>query len=268
MKASEIPDPRREAASLLLAAIKKDKTFLFTHPEYELSDLEEKLFHSNIQRRANREPFHYIVGHKEFYGLDFEVTPDVLIPRPETEMLVMQSIEILRDVENPLFCEIGIGSGCILVSILHTVEKASAIGLEISEKAIAVANRNSVKHNVSSRMTTKQSDVFSALSGEEFDLIVSNPPYVSARDIRDLQPEVRDFEPHLALTDGSEGLSIIERIIIEAPRFLKPKGFFLIEIGIGQGETVNRMFDMKIWQAVEIIPDFQAIPRMVRAKIN
>ncbi|MEJ7848468.1 MAG: peptide chain release factor N(5)-glutamine methyltransferase [Pyrinomonadaceae bacterium] len=268
LEASDIADPRREASSLLLAAIEKDKTFLFAHPEYELTAAEQKLFRSFVLRRASREPFHYIVGHKEFYGLDFEVTPEVLIPRPETEMLVRQSIKILREIENPIFCEIGAGSGCISVSILCSIEKASATGLEISEKAIAIANRNSIKHNVSERLTLKQSDIFSALTGEKFDLIVSNPPYVPASDVPELQPEVRDFEPHLALTGGGEGLSIIERIIIEAPRFLKREGFLLIEIGLGQAETVSGLFDMKIWRAVDIVPDFQTIPRMVRARIN
>lgn len=268
LKASEIPDPRGEAALLLLAAIKQDKTFLFAHPEYELSDLEENLFRSNIQRRANHEPFHYIVGHKEFYGLDFEVTPNVLIPRPETEMLVRHSIEILREIENPVFCEIGVGSGCISVSILHDIGKASAVGLEISEKAIPVAAGNAGKHNVSGRLKLKQSDIFSAVYDERFDLIVSNPPYVPAAAISDLQAEVRDFEPHLALTDGSEGLSIIQRIIEESPRFLKSGGSLLIEIGVGQSETVKRMFNAQTWHTVEIIPDFQSIPRMVRAKIN
>ena len=253
---------------LLLAAIKQDKTFLFAHPEYELSDLEENLFRSNIQRRANHEPFHYIVGHKEFYGLDFEVTPNVLIPRPETEMLVRHSIEILREIDNPVFCEIGVGSGCISVSILHDIGKASAVGLEISEKAIAVAAGNAGKHNVSGRLKLKHSDIFSAVNYEKFDLIVSNPPYVPAADIPHLQAEVRDFEPHLALTDGSEGLSIIQRIIEESPRFLKSGGSLLIEIGVGQSETVKRMFNAQTWHTVEIIPDFQSIPRMVRAKIN
>ncbi len=267
LEASVIADSRREASSLLLAAIKKDKTFLYVHPEYELNDAERKLFHSFIQRRANREPFHYILGYKEFYGLDFEVTPDVLIPRPETEMLVTHSIQILREIEKPQFCEIGVGSGCISVSILHDLVKASATGLEISEKAIAVANRNSIKHNVSDRINIKQSNVYSALVDKSFDLIVSNPPYVPASDIPDLQAEIRDFEPHSALTDGGEGLSIIERIIVEAPRFLRREAFLLIEIGMGQAEAVNGMFDSGIWQTVEILPDFQAIPRMVRAKI-
>jgi release factor glutamine methyltransferase len=261
-----IAEPRREASSLLSFAIEKSKTFLIAHSEYELTIEEEINFQKVLQRRANREPLQYITGKQEFYGLDFIVTPDVLIPRPETEMIVENALEILKLRQSARFCEIGVGSGCISVSILHNVPMSSAVGLDISEKALEIAKRNAEKHQVSEKLDLKISDVFSCLANEKFDLIVSNPPYIPRRDIENLQREVRDFEPLNALTDGGEGLSIIEKIITDAPKFLKPRGFLLIEIGFGQAEDVRRMFDAKIWKMIEILPDPQRIPRMVKAR--
>ncbi|HVE55399.1 MAG TPA: peptide chain release factor N(5)-glutamine methyltransferase [Pyrinomonadaceae bacterium] len=266
LQSSGIAEPRREANSLLAFAIAKSKTFLIAHSEYELTAEEEINFQTALQRRARREPLQYITGRQEFYGLDFIVTPDVLIPRPETEMIVENSLEILKPRENSRFCEIGVGSGCISVAILHNVSTSSAVGLEVSEKALKIAKLNAQKHQVSARLDLKISDVFSRLTGEKFDLIVSNPPYIPRRDIENLQAEVRDFEPLNALTDGGEGLSIVEKIITDAPKFLKPRGFLLIEIGFGQAEDVKQMFDAKIWQSVEILPDLQGIPRMVKAR--
>lgn len=260
-----IAEPRREANSLLGFALQKDKTFLIAHSEYKLSPAEEKQFQNFLRRRAKREPFQYITGKQEFYGLDFEVTKDVLIPRPETELIVESAIEVLP--ENAKFCEVGIGSGCISVSILHKVKTASAIGLDISEKALHIAEKNAETHNVFDRLELKISDVFDILSDEKFDLIVSNPPYISSEDIKNLQTEVRDFEPLSALTDGKDGFSIIKKIIEDAPNFLKPHGFLLMEIGFNQSDKVKQMFSSKIWQSVEVLPDLQNIPRTVKAQI-
>jgi release factor glutamine methyltransferase len=265
LQASGIAEPRREAVSLLAFALQKNQTFLIAHSEYELSDAEEKNFRSFLQRRARREPFQYITGKQEFYGLDFIVTPDVLIPRPETELIVENALEILSLRENSRFCEVGIGSGCISVAILHEFPAASAIGLDVSEKALQIAELNAAKHNVSERLKLRLSDVFSALKNEKFDLIVSNPPYIPRDEIENLQAEVKDFEPLNALTDGG-GLAIIEKIIRNAPQFLKPGGFLLIEIGFGQADEVRRLFAAGIWQNVEFLPDLQGIPRTVRAQ--
>lgn len=262
---SGIPEPRREAASLLQFALRKDRTFLIAHPEYEPSNDDEERFRSFVKRRANREPYHHITGVKEFYGLDFEVSPDVLIPRPETEMLVENSIAILQKIDRPAFCEVGVGSGCISIAILRSVKSATAAGLEIAENAMKIAKRNVEKHGVVERFNLSQSDIFSALRNETFDLIVSNPPYISARDLLELQREVRDFEPHIALTDGGDGLSIIESIARQSPKHLNPGGFLLMEIGIHQDAAVRAMFDTQRWESVEILSDFQAIRRMVRA---
>lgn len=265
---SGIEQPRRESNSLLAFALQKDRNFLIAHSEYELSSEENERFQSFLKRRAKREPFQYIVGKQEFYGLDFVVSPAVLIPRAETELIVENALEILREIRNPRFCEIGVGSGCISVSILHEMENASAIGLDVSEEALKIARKNAETHRVSDRLLLKNSDVFNVLTNENFDLIVSNPPYISSAEMTNLQREVRVFEPHTALTDGRDGFSIIEKIIVNAPRFLKPEGFLLLEIGFGQSAKVSEMFDFEIWRTSEILPDLQGIARTVRAQLQ
>lgn len=265
LQASGIADPRREAASLLAFALHKDKVFLVAHSEHELSSEEEKLFQNVVARRARREPFQYIVGRQEFYGLDFAVTPDVLIPRPETELIVETAIEILRAENNSAFCEVGIGSGCIAVSILYHARRTSAVGLDISENALKIARKNAETHLVAERLELKLSNVFNNLKNETFDLIVSNPPYIPLDEIKTLQAEVREFEPIEALTDGGNGLSIVEKIIRDAPEFLKDKGSLLMEIGFNQSKQVEALFNREVWRKVEILPDLQGIPRMVKA---
>ena len=265
---SGVVEPRRESASLLAYALGKDKTFLYAHPEQTLSESEKSLFDSFVERRSNREPFQYITGVQEFYGLDFEVTSDVLIPRPETEMVVEHAVKVLGAVESPSFCEIGVGSGCITVSILHLLGNSTALAVDVSEAALEVTNRNAARHGVAERMTLQLSDVFSELGDRKFDAIISNPPYVPVIDFAGLQAEVRDFEPHLALTDGSDGLSIIRRIITEAPDFLRPPGYLFMEIGFDQSERVAAMFDSDIWNLPDLLSDLQGIPRLVSARLK
>ena len=258
---------RSEAALLLSLAISRDKIYLITHPEYALTGEEYARFEGFIHRRANREPFQYISGRQEFFGLEFDVTPDVLIPRPETELLAERGIEILGRKSGPTaFCEIGVGSGCISVSILNSVVSSVGLGLDMSDKAIQVAGRNAQKHGVGDRLKLNLSDVYDVLAGQKFDLIVSNPPYVPSDDMARLQAEVRDFEPHEALTGGGDGLSIIRRIVTGAPKFLSPGGHLLMEIGFGQSERVLEMFDRQVWAQAVTFPDLQGIPRIVDAK--
>ena len=262
-----IGDPRREALSLTALAIESGKTFLYAHPEERLTTEQLRRLDSLLERRARREPLQYISGVQEFYGLDFVVTPDVLIPRPETEMVVERALSILRDVDAPVFCEIGIGSGCIAVAILHENRSATAVGVDVSSGALAVARHNAEKHGVADRLTLLQSDVFDSLTDERFNMIVSNPPYVPDDDIGGLQPEVRDFEPRFALTDGSDGLTIIKRIIDGAPGRLSSGGYLILEIGFNQSVHVRKMFDKNVWGMPHFFPDLQGIPRLVAARL-
>ncbi len=267
LREAAVAEPAREARVLLSFVLQCDAAYLIAHSEDELTADRKLLFQSCVRRRAAHEPFQYITGRQEFYGLDFAVTPDVLIPRPETEILVEKAIQILSAQQSPRFCEIGVGSGCISVSILHACPNASAIGVDISESALAVATRNAERHGVAERLTLLNGDLFAGVT-EKFDLIVSNPPYVPAGDINTLQPEVRDFEPHTALDGGADGLDIVKRIISDAPSFLKPGGSLLIEIGFDQSEKVPSYFDPLIWQAPEFLDDLQCIPRIVNARLR
>ena len=263
-----IVEPRREAVSLLALALGRDQTFLVAHDDYRLCAAEQTRFENFLTRRAAREPLQYIRGTQEFYGLNFIVTPDVLIPRPETELLVETAVKILDEIENPQICEVGVGSGCISISLLREVEKALATALDISESALKIARENAEINAVSERLRLKISDVFGVFKNETFDLIVSNPPYISSAEMKSLQPEVAKFEPPTALTDGVDGFSIIKKIVCDAPRFLEPNGFLLLEIGCGQSSKVKKMFDENIWQSVEFLPDLQGIARVVKAKIG
>ncbi len=264
-----VPEARREASSLLAAALGSDRTFLIAHPDRVPETGPKKRYLDLIARRAGREPFHYIIGKKEFYGLEFRVTPAVLIPRPETEMLVARSIECLQEFEAPRFCEVGVGTGCISVAILVNTSRATGIGLDISGPAIEIARQNAEYHDVGERIELRRSDLFAGLAPlEKFDLIVSNPPYVPEGDIENLQPEVRDHEPFIALTGGDDGLSVGRRLVGVSPSFLKPGGVLLFEFGFDQAEAVLREFGADVWASAETESDLQGIPRMVKAKLN
>lgn len=272
LKKAGVADPRREAASLLAFTLDKPNTFLIAHPEYELTDDESKRFASFVARREKREPYQYITGRQEFYGLEFEVTPDVLIPRPETEILVEEAIRELNKLNqlnkpNELrFCEIGVGSGCISVSILKNVPTATAVATDISAEAIAVARRNAEKHGVLNRLEFLHGDLFADMT-EKFDMIVSNPPYIPDRDLEGLQLEVRDHEPHSALFAGNDGMRVVRDVVKEAPKHLRQKGILLMEIGLGQHQLTKNSFDPNVWTSVELICDLQNIQRLVRSTL-
>jgi release factor glutamine methyltransferase len=266
MEAADVADARLQAASLLAFTLNKDRTFLITHPDDELTDIQLRNYQTFIERRAGREPFQHIVGKQEFYGLGFEVTPDVLIPRPETEILVEKAIELLRSKERPRICEIGTGSGCISIALLHELPTASAVAGDISTAAMAVAKRNAVANGVDERIEFVVSNVFEQIPSERFDAILSNPPYVPDSDLESLQAEVREYEPKEALVGGSDGLSVICGIVENAPAYLVNGGWLLMEIGFNQAEKVRTLFAPKNWTAFDLLPDLQGIPRIVVAK--
>jgi release factor glutamine methyltransferase len=264
-----VPEARREAMSLVGHVAKRDRTFLITHPETELRLSDAQRLREAVARRAQGEPLQYITGRQEFYGLSFEVTPAVLIPRPETELLVETALELLGKAGEPqLICDVGTGSGCIPIALLHERPRLRAVGLDISLNALSVAARNSLRLNVSGRLSLIASDCFDALNrtGARFEMIVSNPPYVAESQLTGLQREVRDHEPRLALTPGGDGLSIIRRLLAEAPFYLDSGGHLLIEIGFDQHEAVRQLIDPETWQLLGIYKDLQGIPRTVALK--
>jgi release factor glutamine methyltransferase len=258
--AAGVADPRREASSLLALALDKPNAFLIAHPEYELTADEAARFDGFAARREKREPFQYIAERQEFYGLEFELTPDVLIPRPETEILVEEAIKELQKLDSPTFCEIGVGSGCISVSILHNVPDATATATDISDRALAVAKRNAERHGVTDRLVLKQGDLFAGVD-QKFDMIVSNPPYIPDGDVAAMQSEVRDHEPHEALFGGPDGLDIVRRIADHAAAFLCSNGLLLVEIGAGQAAKLANQFAQDEWDRPHFLSDLQGIPR-------
>jgi release factor glutamine methyltransferase len=265
-----VSDARREAASLLAHAIARDRTFLITHAEEEMAREPALKFWDYVERRAAGEPLQYITGRQEFFSLDFEVTPDVLIPRPETELLVETALRLLDEgqAQEAFVCDVGTGSGCIPVALLHEREDVRAVGLDISPAALKVAARNAARHHLLNRLSLVASDCFNALDERHasFDLIVSNPPYVAADALAGLQREVRDHEPRVALTPGPDGLKIIRRLLTDSTRFLKPRGHLLIEIGYDQHEAVHQLLDPHAWQLLDIHKDLQGIPRTLAVR--
>jgi release factor glutamine methyltransferase len=261
LDATGVNEGRREAGSLLAHTLGRDRAFLLTHAEDPLTSEQVEAFRALVARRATTEPLQYITGHQEFFKLDFEVTPDVLIPRPETELIVEIGLELLPDDPGHYFAEVGTGSGCIAISLLHELPDARAVAIDVSPAALRVAKRNAERHGVSERLVFLESDCFSAIKTiGSFALIASNPPYVSDDELKDLQREVR-HEPRAALAAGADGLSIIRRLICEARPFLRAGGYLVFEIGFGQREEVERLVDRRVWKLLEIRKDLQSIPR-------
>lgn len=194
-------------------------------------------FWGYVARRENREPMAHILGGRYFWNHRFKVTADVLDPRPDTETLV----ELALSEPFDRVLDLGTGSGCIVISVLAERRAATGVGTDISDAALAVAAQNIAIGEVETQLTLLKSDWFSSVTGT-FDLIVSNPPYIAASEMADLQPEVRDFEPHLALTDQNDGLSAYRTIAADAPRFLTPGGRLLVETGFAQADAVTQIF--------------------------
>jgi release factor glutamine methyltransferase len=256
-----VDESRREAVSLLAHVLGRDRSFLIAHSDESLPDEQYQTFKSLITRRSQGEPLQYLTGHREFFKLDFEVSPDVLIPRPETELIVEAAIELCKAEPAPVIADIGTGSGCIAISLLHELGNAVAVGADISVAALHLAQRNAERHGVQERLTLVQSDCFAAVPDTKpFSLIASNPPYVSDEEIEHLGREVR-FEPRAALAGGPDGLSVIRRLLSEARRFIRPQGYLVFEIGFGQSEAVEQLIERPVWKLLEIRKDLQGIPR-------
>lgn len=265
LEAAGIREARRDADLLLRHATETTRAWVIAHPEAEMAPEQAKIFRDLITRREKHEPVQYITGVQEFFGREFEVSPAVLIPRPETEIAVEVAVDHLSALGNPRFVELGVGSGCISISILAEVASARGIGVDLSLEALAVAERNAAKHNVAARLDLRRSDLFSAVDETGLDAVVSNPPYVPDNVIASLEPEVNEYEPRLALAGGSDGLDVVRRIVAGSPGRLRPGGLLVIEIGVGQYADVESMFDPKSWTEAAVIPDLQGIPRTLRA---
>jgi release factor glutamine methyltransferase len=233
-----VANARLEAEWLLCAAMGLDRVGLYLQYDKPLTEGELAAYRTLVARRARREPLQHILGSQEFYGLDYEVTPDVLIPRHDTEVLVAEALSRVPDARTVL--DIGTGSGCIAVSLQKKLSHAAVTATDISEAALAVARRNAGKHD--SPIEFLCGSLFAPVSGRRFDLIVSNPPYIPTADIDSLDQEVRDHDPRSALDGGGDGLDIYRELIPSAAEYLNPGGLLLVEIGIGQAKDVVSLF--------------------------
>jgi len=271
-KKAGLTTPRLDAEVLLAHTLGVDRVWLYTHFDQPLQREELSRFKRLIQRRLRHEPLAYILGHREFWSLPFRVTPDVLIPRPETEILVAEGLKVLNSPEQPgrqlQVLEIGTGSGAVSVALAKELPLVSVVATDLSPKALSIAEENAAKNGVRERIFFVEGDLFHPLGkGSKFDLIVTNPPYIATDKLSSLPPEVRDFEPRKALDGGKDGLAFYRRALPVLSQFLKPKGWFLAEIGAGQEREVQRMAEKAPeLAAFDFVPDLAGIKRVFRAQ--
>lgn len=220
------------------------KEKIIFNPDLELTLKQQQVFLDLIERRAKSEPISHIIGRREFFGEDFLVNSAVLDPRPDSETLIELVLKKFPDKNQKLrILELGVGSACLIITLLKAYKNASAIAIDISEDALNVAQKNSFSHQVQDRLEFLKSDLFQNLSeGQVFDLIISNPPYIESRAIDFLQEEVRIYEPRIALDGGLDGLDFYRRIAFKAKNFLNNNGKIILEIGYGQEDSIEKIF--------------------------
>ncbi len=260
-----IESPRLTIELLLCHVLNVRRLQLYTDHERPLTKEERSVLRSYVKRRADHEPLQYIVGMANFYGLDMIVDRHVLIPRPETEILADLGIRFLRERGSGVAAclDIGTGSGCIPVTIAVHVPTSEWLGLDRSHAALDVAHRNAVLHGVSDRCSFQVTDVLDAMPFGRFDLVTMNPPYIPTADMAELEPEVREYEPSTALTDGADGLTFYRRFAEVAADLLQPDGCALVEIGYGQADAVRALME-GAGHRCTIIDDLAGIPRIAR----
>jgi release factor glutamine methyltransferase len=268
LRASQIDQERRTAGVLLCHTLDFDRTQLLTRSEEQIAEPDYESYLRLVDRRASGEPLQYITGHQEFCGLDFLVTPSVLIPRPETEFLVERVIKLAIDLSEeatPLIVDIGTGSGCIAISLAGNLPDARVIATDISSAALEVARTNAVRHGVQNRIQFIEGDALEPLSRFKLegavDVLASNPPYVEEATSELVQREVREWEPHSALFAGADGLDFYRRLLPDAPRYLKPGGYLVCEIGYRQLDAILKLIDSSEFEFVDLTRDLQGWPR-------
>jgi len=270
-----IPSPRLDAELLLAHTLRLSRVQLYTQFDRPLTEVELQQYKTFFKRRSEREPLAYILGKKEFYSLEFEVSPAVLIPRPETELLVEKTMELLKNAPAPSFdkggiqggfkiMDLGTGSGCIPISLAKHLPQAQLTAIDFSEAALNIAKSNAKKHGVEEQINFLHQDIFNLElnPGSKFDAILSNPPYIPEADFLKLEPELT-FEPSQALIGGKTGLDFYEHLFPWAKDHLHPSGFALFEIGFNQAEEVEKIATNTGFQKVNILRDYAGHPRMI-----
>jgi release factor glutamine methyltransferase len=255
---------RRDAEMLLMHALDRSRAWLIAHVEEELSSSQAAAYTTLVSIRHKGEPIQYITGEAEFYGLPFRVTPDVLIPRPETEHLVEKVLSLAGRFEQPCIVDVGTGSGAIAVALAHELPHIQIAATDISSRALAIAEENAKRNEVAVRFLL--GDLLAPVAEERFEIIVSNPPYVPTTDRATLSVEVREYEPALALFAGGDGLDVYRRLIPAAFDALTPGGFVALEIGYGQSTAVEALLARSGFKQTEFVPDLQGILRVACAQ--
>lgn len=293
LRAAHVPSDTLAAELLLLHVLQRDRTSLYAHPEELLTEAQARLFLHFVERRAAGEPVQHLTGKQEFWGLEFEVTTDVLIPRPETEHLIEGALDRLalrelqagrsnkNDGAGLLIADIGTGSGCIAIALAKELPHARFLATDVSAEALAVAKRNAARHNVAGRIRFLHCSLLEgALSAAPhnpdspvtnhqslaLDLIVSNPPYVGRREAQTLAREVREHEPELALYGGQEGYEFYADLIAESARHLKPGGLLVLELGHNSLPAVHPLLDERHWTNIAVTQDLAGIDRVLAAQ--
>ncbi|HWR38028.1 MAG TPA: peptide chain release factor N(5)-glutamine methyltransferase [Patescibacteria group bacterium] len=257
-----VENSRLDAEVLLSHVLETDRLYLYVHFDQPLEGRELAAYRENVRRRAARQPVAYITGHREFMGLEFSVSASVLIPRPDTEILVEAAQERLGVVAAPRLADLGTGSGAIIVSLLHRLPAARGIAVDISPEALNVAAANGQRHELGERLECRLGDLFIPLAGEKFDAILSNPPYIPDGHLAQLAPEVHQ-EPRLALAGGTDGLDFYRRLVAESDNYLNPGGFLALEVGIDQAAAVVALADPQRLAAEAVIKDYAGIERVI-----
>ncbi len=262
LTAARVGSSRLNAEMLLMFTLGCDRAYLYAHPERELTEGEEARYEQAIAERARGVPAQYITGHQEFWGLDFLVTPAVLIPRPETEHAVEAALEIARELRQFRIVDVGTGSGCIALALANELPTAEIFAVEISPAALEIARINAARLQLDRRVRFTQGDLLAGFASGTFDLVVSNPPYVGVHEEVELQ--VRRFEPHSAIFGGETGMDVIRRLIPQAHAALKTGGWIVMEMSAATAEPVRQM--LADWSKARVINDLQGIPRVAVAR--
>jgi release factor glutamine methyltransferase len=264
---NEVPSARLNAELLLMFVLDCDRAYLYAHPERLLNVEENRQYDELAQERARGCPTQYITGHQEFWGLDLLVSPAVLIPRPETEHVIETVLELVKQrdpMERLRLVDVGTGSGCIALALATELPSAEIHACDLSEQALEMARINAARLRLGHRALFRRSDLLSTYAGEQFDMVVSNPPYVGESEADKVQKQVRDFEPKMAVFCGPDGMDIYKRLIPAAYTALKPGGWLVMEIGFSTEEKVKAL--LTEWLEVQTTADLQGIPRVVAAR--
>lgn len=258
--------PLLDAELLLCHCINKDRSYLYTWPEKEINASQQQCFESMVQKRATDYPVAYLLGKKAFWDLELIVSEDVLIPRPETELVVETALEKIKHTSKPNILDLGTGSGAIALAIASERPDAVITATDVSARALEIAKKNSQKYDFKQRIILLQSDWFSAIEDSGFDLIASNPPYISEQDSH-LSNSIR-YEPRSALVAKDEGLEDIKQIVTKSKAYLKPKGWIIIEHGYDQSKDVQDTFEEKGFYNIDTLIDLQKNPRITLGQYN